>query len=190
MARRRRTSWRRDQDSGTQAATPTGAQRRATTPATYPVSVQQARTLEGVQAALRRISRPVSVLPVLATAKPAQSTRPERARRKFGDAPQDLVTRHNAWITNNPASAASVALVQKVVKTMEDKGQIKRQVREPLASRATSSAESQALAQRGVKPPAATERANHACLSEHRPDPSKGSGGGSRDFVHWCKKGK
>lgn len=180
MARRRHSS-RWQEDPKPAQATP-----RATGQGRIPSS-QLPRVAANVQAILNRISQKPS-----ASVKPA--VRPAASSvvlhsRKYGDAPEALVRASEARISNNPSTMGQIKLIQKVVRTMESKGEVLSHVQNKNAPRAGMTHQG-LVSLRGKGVSEKSERSNHACLSEHRPDPTpKGGGGSNREFVHWCKKG-
>lgn len=185
-----RRNWRRhraDDDDGAFNAPRTGASSWPNMSPTRDPRVNVSQVAASVRQILDRVSPGPSASKGLAGAKPNAAS--VVLRSSYGDAPRELVKASKARVTNNPASMALVNLTQKVVRTMQEKGETLDHVAgKNRPSIGLSSSNRDALALRGVS--STDKRANNACLSEHRPDPTpKGGAGTGRDFVHWCKKG-
>lgn len=188
----RRHNWRDRQNQNQVAVTVPASPNRTAGVFFAPQSQAQrtAETLAAVQKTLSHIkggsvSRVQGLTPAARSAVlTAQSP------KAFGNAPREVVKAHRQYASNNPSTMHAVNLIQSVIRTHEDAQVSKGLIENQSVTRGLTPDGSLALSRHGVTGETG-KRANHACLSEHRPDNTpKGGGGTNRAFVHWCSKGE
>lgn len=179
--RRRRDNRREETRRGAQAVGVAPPSPRAQQ--MQPISKPAARVVRGVESKLAKMPNPVK-----AAGGRTVTLKSAGVPQAVLDAPA------NKRVTNDSRTLNQVNLIKAVVRDLDERGQVRDEVRNknPVSANMTSR-DRETVQRLGVTSPTSDagtgKRANHACLAAHRPSVTSGDGGG-RPFVHWCKKGK